>query len=75
VPESLGGLVQTRVVVTSILPWTALEYGQIVCAVSIRACARPRGWATRAAGYRAAISCFGTKLPNRDVRPIGRDRG
>ena len=29
-----------------------------------------RGWATRAAGYRAAISCFGTFETSRNVRSL-----
>jgi hypothetical protein len=38
----------------------------ILCFDDLASGYRTRGWATRAAGYRAAISCFGTKRTCRD---------
>ena len=40
----------------------------ILCFDDLASGYRTRGWATRAAGYRAAISCFGTFETSRDVR-------
>jgi hypothetical protein len=40
----------------------------ILCFDDLASGYRTRGWATRAAGYRAAISCHGTKRTWRDVR-------
>jgi hypothetical protein len=47
----------------------------ILCFDDLASGYRTRGWATRAAGYRAAISCFGTKRTRRGRLTISAPEG
>jgi len=47
----------------------------ILCFDDLASGYRTRGWATRAAGYRAAISCVGTNRTNRTGLTMSVDRG